>query len=145
MHKLNLDLSQNLNQKTMNTILIIEDHEMMRLFLVNLFSKEYEVKSVSSPEEAANWLQNNEADMIVGDFPNSLNSIGLHQISSLTKQNNIPWIVLTDQDKSDQRIKAFQWGAKDSLSKPFNPQELTMRVKTHLPAFSRQQSFRTVA
>lgn len=129
----------------MNTILIIEDHEMMRLFLVNLFSKEYDVTSVSSPEQAANWLQNNEADMIVGDFPNSSNSIGLHQISALTKQNNIPWIVLTDQDKSDQRIKAFQWGAKDSISKPFNPMELSLRVKTHLPKYNQSNSYRTVA
>lgn len=129
----------------MKTILLIEDHEMMRLFLVNLFSKEYQVTAVSSPEEGALWLQNNEAHMIVGDFPSTSSTLGLHQISELTKRNNIPWIVLTDQDKSDQRIKAFQWGAKDSISKPFNPMELSLRVKTHLPKYNQSNSYRTVA
>lgn len=40
----------------MKTILLIEDHDMMRLFLANYFVSDYEVKAVSDVDLALNWL-----------------------------------------------------------------------------------------
>ena len=41
-------------------------------------------------------------------------------------------MVLTDQDKSDQRIETLKLGAKDSVSKPFNPVELQLRIMSSM-------------
>ncbi|MFC3879986.1 response regulator transcription factor [Algoriphagus namhaensis] len=129
----------------MKTILLIEDHDMMRLFLANYFGSDYEVKAVSDVDLALNWLKNHDADLILADFPADPNGSSIHRISHLSSHKNIPLIILTDQDKSEQRIRAFQWGAKDSISKPFNPAELKLRVNCHLPAFTQVGTFSTVA
>lgn len=50
--------------------------------------------------------------------------------------------MLIDQDKSELRIQAFQWGPVDCISKPFNPTELKMRiqVKLHTESFSNRRN-----
>ncbi len=61
------------------------------------------------------------------------------------KWRNIPLFMLTDQDKSSERIDAFSLGAKDTLSKPFNPKELVLRIDSILNISSSMAEIRTVA
>jgi DNA-binding response OmpR family regulator len=122
---------KNIN-KLMKTILLIEDHELMRLFLVNFIGKQYQVYVVKTPEEAVEWLRFATVDLILSDYPNSSQLIiQMRALRATADEKMIPIIILTDQDKSDERIQAFRWGAKDCLSKPFNPLELKMRIETN--------------
>ena len=117
----------------MKTILLIEDHDLMRMFLVNFIGKDHQVYSVKSPQEAVDWLRIANVDLILSDYPSSShlkNQMIALQASAYEKE--IPMMILTDEDKSEQRIQAFYWGAKDSLSKPFNPVELKIRIKNQL-------------
>ncbi|TFV95594.1 response regulator [Algoriphagus kandeliae] len=126
----------------MKTVLIIEKHQFMRLFLINFLSKNYEVYAVDSPEAASTWLAENTPDLILADFSSSrkIQELGVHSSIRTT-----PMIVLTDQDKSQERIQALQSGAKDCISKPFNPIELQLRVQSHLPQFSFGSTLSSVA
>jgi signal transduction histidine kinase len=58
------------------------------------------------------------------------------QVCDLLKEEpatrDIPVIFLTARTDSDSIIKGFQTGAVDYVSKPFNPEELLARVRTHL-------------
>jgi len=117
----------------LKTILLIEDHDLMRMFLVNFIGKDHQVYSVKSPQEAVDWLRIANVDLILSDYPSSShlkNQMIALQASAYEKE--IPMMILTDEDKSEQRIQAFYWGAKDSLSKPFNPVELKIRIKNQL-------------
>jgi len=130
----------------MKTILLIEDHELMRLFLVNYLNSEYEVISVATIKEANAWIKYQHADLILADFPKNEDSLEMNVLQDQIQGSLTNLVVITDQDKSEQRIKALQWGAKDCLSKPFNPVELKLRIKSQLPVnllFARQ--FRPVA
>jgi DNA-binding response OmpR family regulator len=130
----------------MKTILLIEDHELMRLFLVNYLNSEYEVISVATIKEANAWIKYQHADLILADFPKNEDSLEMNRLQDQIQGSLTSLVVLTDQDKSEQRIKALQWGAKDCLSKPFNPVELKLRIQSQLPVsltFARQ--FRPVA
>jgi len=130
----------------MKTILLIEDHELMRLFLVNYLNSEYEVISVATIKEANAWIKYQHADLILADFPKNEDSLEMNVLQDQIQGSLTNLVVITDQDKSEQRIKALQWGAKDCLSKPFNPVELKLRIKSQLPvnlSFARQ--FRPVA
>ncbi len=130
----------------MKTILLIENHDLMRLFLVNYLSSEYEVVSVATIKEANEWIKYQQADLVLADFPQSEDAFEMKRLQEQIQDAQTNLVVLTDQDKSEQRIKALQWGAKDCLSKPFNPVELKLRIKSQLPvhmSFSRQ--FRPVA
>jgi len=130
----------------MKTILLIEDHDLMRLFLVNYLSSEYEVFSVATIKEANAWIKYQHADLILADFPRNEDTLEMNRLQAQIQGTQTNLVVLTDQDKSEQRIKALQWGAKDCLSKPFNPVELKLRIKTQLPTqFALGQQFRPVA
>lgn len=129
----------------MNTILIIEKHDLMRMFLLNLLGGEYNVYAVSSPQEAIAWLKSGNADLILGGFVDYQLPPDALLIKEYIQSKNIPWIVLTEQDKSEQRIKAFSLGARDCVSKPFNPVELKLRIQSQFSQFSFSRSLVSVA
>ncbi len=132
----------------MKKLLIIEDHPMMRMFLQNYLSKSYEVTTVATPEEAIKHsMKSTFPDLILSDYKDK-QSKDFQMLQCLCMQiewRNIPLFVLTDQDKSQERIKALQLGAKDTLSKPFNPRELIMRIDAMLNVSSSMNTIRTVA
>ena len=47
---------------------------------------------------------------------------------------NIPVIILSGNDESKDKIKCFEMGADDYVSKPFNPKEIIARVNRRLDA-----------
>lgn len=118
---------------------------MMRLFLLNLLGREYHVHAVSNLQEAINWLKSNDSNLILGGFTEFQLPAEADMLGRYAQAKNTPWIVLTEQDKSDQRIKAFSWGAKDCVSKPFNPVELRLRIQSHLSYYTFSQSMISVA
>jgi len=115
----------------MESILIIESSYMMRLFLINYLDKNFDVIAVESPTEALDLLEKRvRPDAVISNFYGAKNlerKAFLELISDL-EGKSIPLVVLTDQDKSDQRIETLKLGAKDSISKPFNPVELQLRI-----------------
>jgi DNA-binding response OmpR family regulator len=114
----------------MDKILVIEDNLMMRLFLINYLGNDHDVSAVESPSEALVWLASNSAWLIISDYhkKDSTEFNQLKKVKSLFSWTIVPMIMLTDNDKSDQRIDALEFGVADSMSKPFNPVELNLRV-----------------
>lgn len=131
----------------METILIVESNTMMRLFLANYLENDHSVKAVKSPAEALEWLEVNEAALILADYQIK-NSNEYQELGQLKKQadlNSTPMIILTDNDKSEQRIHALELGVSDSISKPFSPIELSLRVNVALKAGQARTRFQKVA
>lgn len=114
----------------MRSILLIEDNEFMRVFLQRILHKEYQVYTVKSYKEALEWLFEAKVDLLISDFPDYYLQVDeLLKLISISSSKKIPVFLLTNQDKSEERINAFNWGAKECLSKPFNPIELKLRVQ----------------
>ncbi|QNL22676.1 response regulator transcription factor [Hyphobacterium sp. CCMP332] len=112
-------------------ILIVEKHPMMRLFLHNYLSKYYNVKSFKSFKSIFEEVEIGFfTDAIVSHYcsANSEESRYLEDIKFHILLRNRPVLMFTNEDKSDQRIHALSLGAKDSISKPFNPEELQLRI-----------------
>lgn len=132
----------------MKKLLIIEDHPMMRMFLQNYLGRTYNVTAVASPEEAIeHCTQNTFPHLIMCDYKDkkSKEYAILQSLCMQIKWRNIPLVVLTDEDKSAERIDALSLGAQDTLSKPFNPKELVMRIDLMLGQSLEMNSIRTVA
>ncbi len=132
----------------MKKILVIDDNAMMRMFLENYLGKTYEVVAVETPTEA---LKLHDAglvpQMILADY-HAKSSPEVTALNALSRQNNwadSPLFILTDDDKSEQRIDAFTLGAKDTMSKPFNPKELNMRMESMMGAVPATTTLRKVA
>ena len=54
---------------------------------------------------------------------------GIDLIKIIKENKNIPVIMLTALGESENRIQGLQYGADDYLSKPFEPEELYLRIK----------------
>ena len=54
---------------------------------------------------------------------------GIDLIKIIKEKNNTPVIMLTAMSESEYRIQGLQYGADDYLSKPFEPEELYLRIQ----------------
>lgn len=117
------------------SMLIIEDNSFMKALLGNLFSLHFDVQTVSNGYEALEWLyEGNMPSVIISDIvmPEMDGFEFLKNIRGSTFFNSIPLVMLSGVDKSNDRIKCLQLGANDYVIKPFNPEELTIRVQNLL-------------
>ncbi len=132
----------------MEKVLIIEDNAMMRMFLSNYLSRSYEVTAVESPQQAQGIVNSQEAfSLVLSDYYASGTEEHriLQTIQSAMAWQGVPMVILTDEHKSEQRIAAFEFGAQDCLSKPFNPLELSLRLKGIIAQKEMKMVYRPVA
>lgn len=112
-------------------ILVAEDEPLMLMAIVGkLKSDGYNVISTTDGREALKYIETDRPDLIITDILMPYTS-GLELIG-IVKSNpsaNIPIIVLSGLGEEETVMEAFQLGADDFLTKPFNPQELSVRVR----------------
>lgn len=114
-----------------DTLLIIEDNTFMMALLKNIFEPKFIVKSVSNGYEALEWIhEGNIPNLIISDLrmPEMDGIEFLTNLKGSTFYKNVPLIMLSGVEKSGERIQCLQLGADDFLIKPFNPEELIIRV-----------------
>lgn len=113
-------------------ILVVEDEEVTRLNLVNLFQGEgYQVIEAVDGEQMYQQLASNPVSLIVMDI-NLPGKNGLILARELRQKQNIGLIFLTGRDNEVDRILGLEIGADDYLTKPFNARELTIRARNLL-------------
>ncbi|TDH20695.1 response regulator [Segetibacter sp. 3557_3] len=118
-------------------ILVAEDEPFMLMLIVEQLKKDgYEVTGTVDGREALKALETNRPDLIITDilmpYTSGLELIG---IVKSTSAYNIPIIVLSGLDEEATVMEAFQLGADDFLTKPFNSMELSVRVRRLLRLF----------
>ena len=115
-------------------VLVIDDEMTMRALLEILLGKQYEVHAVGSAIEALTWLDRNLPDLIISDIQMpDLDGFGfLKTVREKGYTRNTPIIMLSGKLESKERIKCYQLGAQDYLTKPFNPEELEEVIKKNL-------------
>lgn len=115
-------------------ILVVDDELTTCVLLEHFLSSQYEVITKSSGIEALEWLQNNLPDLIISDIQmtkmNGFELLKEVRLKGYTKHT--PIIMLSGRTESKERIKCYQLGAQDYLTKPFNPEELEELVKKNL-------------
>ena len=115
-------------------ILAIDDEQTMGVILENFLAQDYEVITKLSAEQALEWLEGNLPDLIISDIQmEPMDGFQLlDQIRSIGYMKHTPVIMLSGRTESSERIKCYQMGAQDYLTKPFNPEELKEVVKKNL-------------
>ena len=111
------------------TILLVEDEENLQEALkLNLELEGYEVTGVFDGAEALQVVQQEFFNLIILDV--MLPEIdGITVCETIRLQNNdIPILILSAKNSSADRILGLKKGADDYLTKPFNLEELLLRV-----------------
>jgi DNA-binding response OmpR family regulator len=116
-------------------ILIVDDKSEFRRLTKTILQSQYEVESAKNGIDALSILQNGyNPDLIVSDLlmPVLGGKDFLEQLKSSGLFKDIPVIILSSIDKSDEKIKLIKLGASDYLEKPYNPAELLVRIENIL-------------
>jgi two-component system response regulator VicR len=112
-------------------ILIAEDEPVMLMAIeAKLKGEGFEVLGTHDGQEAIKALETFSPDLIITDilmpYTSGLELIGIVRSNANKK---IPVIVLSGFGQEDTVLEAFQLGADDFITKPFNPIELSVRVR----------------
>ncbi len=117
------------------TILIVDDHDSVRLILGNILVKSYNVVTKSDGIEAFGWLHlGNEPDLIILDMvmPRLHGMTFLSNIKSSGLFSHIPVIVLTGNENEEFENQVRQMGANGFIRKPFKPDNLRETIANTL-------------
>lgn len=107
-------------------ILIVEDEEQVRRFLVDLLKKAgWQVTAVDSGIEALDILSNTHFDVILCDLSLGCGPTGIDVLQRRPKMNrSTPFLLLTAYGTIDRCREALKSGAADFLEKPTSPAQL---------------------
>lgn len=109
-------------------ILIIDDDDRIRELLSRYLTKQgYRASIASGADEARLKMQGLKFDLLIVDIMMP-GEDGLSLTRSLREHHDVPIILLTALGEAEQRIAGLRSGADDYLPKPFEPEELLLRI-----------------
>jgi len=113
-------------------IMLIDDKASIAKVVSIYLSKDYEFSYFENPLDAIDKLEEGEIpDLIISDIrmPKMMGDEFLRYMKSNQLFKSIPIIMLSSEESTTERIKLLEEGAADFILKPFNPQELKVRIK----------------
>lgn len=114
-------------------ILIVEDETTLGLLLKeNLKTKNFIAKLAKDGEEGWKYFSTERFDLCIIDI-NMPKLNGFELAKRIREKNTIvPIIFLTANSSQDDKIRGFDYGADEYITKPFNFEELVARIKAIL-------------
>jgi alkaline phosphatase synthesis transcriptional regulatory protein PhoP len=113
-------------------ILMIEDDFELAEILTEFLAKfKMEVTIAEEPYIGLSTLNTSKFDLVILDL--TLPGLdGLEVCKEIRKKHNIPIIISSARHDLTDKVNALDNGADDYLPKPYDPQELLARIKSHL-------------
>ena len=122
-------------------LLVIEDDDIVaRTIERSLRGMEFKVLTASSGIEGLKMARSHVPDLVILDviMPGMDGYTVCREMRSDIKLSNVPILFLTAKIKDEDKITGFKAGADDYLSKPFNIDELILRVRAILRRAARE-------
>ena len=119
-----------MNAEKKTSILLVEDEENLHEALkLNLELEGYEVTSAMDGAAALKAVQSEYFDLIIMDvmLP-EMDGITVTETVRISNNNEVPILILSAKNSSADRVLGLKKGADDYLTKPFNLEELLLRV-----------------
>ena len=116
----------------MFSILVIEDDENINGLLCNILKRNgYKVQSTLNGWEGYELAMNNDYSLILMDLMLPMKS-GEEILRELREKKNTPVIVLSAKNEVYNRIELLRLGADDFICKPFDIDEVSLRIEAVL-------------
>ena len=115
----------------MNILVVDDEKEIADLVEIYLVSDGYKVYKASNALEGLEILEKETIHLVLLDIMMP-GMDGLEMCRKIRETNNIPIIMLSARSADLDKILGLGTGADDYVTKPFNPLELTARVKSQL-------------
>lgn len=114
------------------TLLVVDDEPAIRLILAHYFGDDYYVTLTSNGQEALEWLNTNPTpDAIIADYemPVMDGLAFIKQQRANPATCHTPLLMLSGRTETHHKIQCLKHGADDYVIKPFNPEELELRIQ----------------
>lgn len=113
------------------TLLIVEDHKDIRLYLKVLFGKEYNILMATNGQEGVDLAMKELPDLILCDvmMPVKDGFECCREVKEGLDTCHIPFIILTAKVEDEDIIRGIELGADDYILKPFTPGILKAKVR----------------
>ncbi|MEG2440957.1 MAG: response regulator [Acetivibrio sp.] len=130
------------NSSEIPNILIVDDVTSNLIILTEMIkSVGYIARPVTSARQAMQAIEIKLPDLILLDI--SMPDMNGYQFCEILKKESItkdiPIIFISAMNAKEDRIRGFRLGAVDFISKPFEIEEVTLRINTHLNLYRMQK------
>lgn len=125
------DLQAKENEKV---LLVVDDNKDILSYVESLFDEEYYVVKKENGKDAFEYAINNTPDIIISDLmmPGMDGLEFCDKIKSNISTSHVPVIMLTAKDSKEDKIKGYEVGADQYVTKPFSSDLLMARVNNLL-------------
>ncbi len=118
-------------KEIIKVLMIEDDLEIAELLSEYLLRYDIELTNYETPIKGIEELKSKKYNLVILDL--SLpNMDGTNVCKTIRKNSNIPIIISTARGGIDDKITCFEYGADDYLPKPYESQELVLRIKALL-------------
>jgi len=133
-------------------VLLVEDNPDLRAFVHHLLEPHYQLQTAENGQQALEKLARQLPDLLISDImmPVMDGYQLLETLKSNPKYRYLPVIMLTARAGQDDRLKALRIGVDDYILKPFDNEELLVRIhnllhnnQERLKALRQQESAQT--
>ena len=118
-----------------NILVVDDEKEIAELVEIYLVSDGYKVFKAEDAAKGLEILESEDIHLVLLDIMMP-GMDGLEMCKRIRETNNIPIIMLSARSTYLDKILGLGTGADDYVVKPFNPQELTARVKSQLRRYT---------
>ena len=119
------------------TILVVDDdREIVGAIALLLEAEGYHVLRAYDGMEAVDKALDPDLRLIIMDVMMPKLD-GLSAVLRIRERRNLPILILSAKNEDSDKILGLSVGADDYVAKPFHPQELVARVKSHLRRYTR--------
>ena len=118
-----------------NILVCDDDKEIVEAIEIYLSQEGYKVLKAYDGEEALELLDKHKVDLLIIDVMMPRLD-GIRATLKIREKQNMPIIILSAKSEDADKILGLNVGADDYMTKPFNPLELTARVKSQLRRYT---------
>lgn len=121
----------------MYNILVCDDEaDIVSALEIYLHAEGYTTYAASNGMEALRILASEKIDLVLMDIMMPQMD-GLSAVSRLREEFNVPVILLSAKSEDTDKVLGLNIGADDYVTKPFNPVELSARVRSQLRRYTK--------
>ncbi len=118
-----------------NILIVDDEQEIADLVEIYLVSDGYRVFKANNAQEGLDILEKTDIQLVLLDIMMPGMS-GLEMCKKIRENNNIPIIMISAKSTDLDKILGLGTGADDYVAKPFNPLEVSARVKSQLRRYT---------
>ena len=134
---------QDLRQQRKHQVLIIDDSEMNRSILSEILQSDYRILEAPNGEKGLELLQQHLGDIALVLLDINMPVMdGFAVLQNMTRNHSIediPVIMISSEDSGDITRKAYEMGASDFVTRPFDAKVVYQRVNNTIKLYTKQQ------